>query len=87
MKHPVVEVRWTDAVEMAGEWIEADKVRNKPMPSRTVGYLVAESDDAITVAGLVNRTHVALGVCIPRAMIRELVYLVPGSRRPEQETP
>lgn len=85
-RYPLVEVRWLDAVEMSGEWVEHAKVRNKAMPSRTAGYLVAESDDAVTVAALVNRTHVAQGVTIPRRMISELVYLVPGSRRHEQET-
>lgn len=87
MKHqyPLVEVRWIDAVEMAGEWVEHAKVRNRPMASRSAGYLVAESDEAITVCSLVNRNHVAQGTTIPRPWITELVYLVPGSRRPELE--
>ena len=45
------------------------------MPSRTVGYLLASSDTAVTVAGIVNRNHVALGVTIPRQMVTSIRYL------------
>lgn len=70
-----VEVRWLDAVEASGDWTEHGKARNRPMPSRTCGYLIAESDQAVTVAALVNRHHYALAVTIPRAMVTSIRYL------------
>lgn len=45
------------------------------MPSRTVGYLIRDTDDALTVAGLVNTNHVALAVTIPRGMVTSVRYL------------
>ena len=77
-RYPLVEVLWTDAVE-TGEWVEHEHIKNAPMPSRTAGYLVRESDESITVAGLVNDTHVALGLTIPRPMIRLVRVLKPAS--------
>lgn len=67
-----VEVRWLDAVECSGDWIEHGKAPNKPMPSRTCGYLIAESDQAVTVAALVNRNHYSLAVTIPRRMVTSI---------------
>jgi len=73
-RYPIVEVRWLDALELGG-WTEHKDVTNKPMPSRTVGYLIREADDALTVAGLVNANHVALAVTIPRGMVTSVRYL------------
>lgn len=69
-KHKIVEVHWTDAVVGSGEtWAELSELKNKAMPSITVGFLVKESKDAITVAALKNEHHVGLTLVIPRRMI------------------
>jgi len=70
-----VGVRWLDAVECAGEWIEHGKGTNKPMPSRTCGFLVANDAHAVTIAALVNRNHYSLAVTIPRRMVTSIRYL------------
>lgn len=83
-RYPIVEVEWIDAVEVGG-WVEHDDITNKPMPSRTAGYLVAESKRALTVAAIVNANHIGCAVVIPRRMVTSIRTL--RSRRPEQETP
>lgn len=76
MTYRMVECRWLDAVEgQASDWVEHDKISNRPMPSRTVGLLVAKDKHAITIAALVNDDHVALTLTIPRRMVTELHYL------------
>jgi hypothetical protein len=69
-KHRIVEVHWTDAVVGSGEtWAELSELKNKAMPSISVGFLVKESKDSITLAALKNEHHVALTLTIPRRMI------------------
>ena len=72
--YPIVEVRWLDALELGG-WTEHKDVVNKPMPSRTVGFLIRESDEALCVAALVNKNHVGLAVVIPRGMVTSVRHL------------
>lgn len=69
----MVEVRWLDAVEgQASDWVEHGRVRNEPMPSRSVGYLVAKDRKAITLALLANDNHTGLHLTIPRRMVTSM---------------
>ena len=71
--YPMVEVLWLDAIEaMTDGWMEIKDLKNKPMPSKSLGYLVKDTKDAITLVALQNENHVALGITIPRAMITEI---------------
>lgn len=77
----MVECHWLDAVEgQASDWVEHGKIRNKPMPSRTVGMLVAKDKHAVTIAALANTDHVALTLTIPRRMVTALHYLERSKR-------
>ena len=75
-RYRMVECLWLDAVEgQPSDWTEHGKVSNDPMPSRTVGYLIAKNRRALTIAALVNENHVAMCVTIPRRMVTSLHYL------------
>lgn len=74
MDFPIVEVEWEDAVETS-EWSEVDSLRNRPMPTRSVGYLVKKSKRAITLVSLLNDHHSSLGVTIPTGMVRRIHLL------------
>lgn len=82
--YPMVEILWLDAVTMTGsDWTELADVTAAAMPSRTVGMLVKESDEAITVCALANTTHIGLGVTVPRRMIDSITYLKATKSRPK----
>ena len=73
--YPIVEVWWDDAVQLTadGEWLDLAKIGNKPARSRTVGYLIHETDKAVTVVGLYNdQGHAGLGITIPAGMVTEV---------------
>ena len=64
---PVVEVIWEDAVAYALDWEEA--ASSKLCLTTTVGYLVKETKRSITVASIINSTHIGHGIVIPKAGI------------------
>lgn len=71
--YPIVEILWLDAIEAMTEgWMEIKDLKNKPMPSKSVGYLVKDTKAAVTIVSLQNENHVALGITIPRAMITSM---------------
>lgn len=72
---PIVEILWTDALQLHSDWMDIKEAKNRTMPSKSVGYLIKESDEAMTVVALVNENHVALGITIPKRMIDEVRYL------------
>jgi hypothetical protein len=72
-KTRIVEIVWDDAVSVGGsDWEDENSVSLKAAPSVSIGYLVAESDEAITVVALANDTHYAHGITIPQGMVVEI---------------
>ena len=65
--YPVVEVVWEDAVAYALDWEE--KPDSNLCTTTTVGYLVKETKRTITVASIINQSHMGHGLIIPKANI------------------
>ena len=65
--YPLVEIVWRDAAAYGVEW--TDTIENDVRISLAVGYLVAESDDAVSVVALMNIHQVGAGIVIPKEMI------------------
>lgn len=66
---PIVEIVWIDAVAFGTDsWSE--DAETLPRTSTAVGYLVAETDETMSIASLVNTTHLGHGIVIPRTNIR-----------------
>ena len=51
---PMVEVHWLDSAEMPGWQLEDDAQEQRPLMVRTVGLLLHENDDCVTVAASVT---------------------------------
>jgi hypothetical protein len=73
-KHRVVEILWWDAIGVSGdEWANhKDAYDTTPAQTLTVGYVVKETPDYITVVSMLNPNHLGYGVCIPKGMIKEI---------------
>jgi hypothetical protein len=70
---PIVEVLWWDAKAFAIDWEE--QADSKLMPTTTVGYLIKESDDSVTLVSLINAIHIGHGITIPKGCIHEVTQL------------
>lgn len=68
----LVEVVWRDATDIGGDWVSAEEAILEPAISLSVGYLIASNKDSVSVAALVNETHFAHGITIPRKMVVEI---------------
>jgi hypothetical protein len=64
---PVVEIFWTDALSFALDWQEESS--SALMETVAVGYLVEETEDAVSVVSLVNKNHLGHGITIPKVNI------------------
>lgn len=64
---PIVEVVWEDCTSFAIEW--AVTAETEPRVTTTVGYLVAETETAISVVLHINTEHVGNGAVIPKSAI------------------
>ena len=71
-KVPVVEVVWRDATDICGDWTSPEDAVLEPAISFMLGYLIASNKDSVSVAALVNESHFAHGMTIPRKMIVEI---------------
>lgn len=72
-RDPVVEVVWFDAVSVgAVDWEDEHSVDILPALSFVVGYVIADTDEALTVVSLVNEDSYAHGICIPKGMVYEV---------------
>jgi hypothetical protein len=68
--YPIVEIEWEDAVSVGGyDWVNDEDIDVHASKSYSLGYLVSETDDAMTVVALVNDSHYAHGITIPKGMI------------------
>jgi hypothetical protein len=72
-KHKVLEIIWDDATDISGEdWVEPSDVESVPARTLSIGYLLTESAHAYTLAALVNASHYAHGITIPKGMVVEV---------------
>lgn len=73
---PLVEVQWLDAEDIGGDWLTNDDIdKSCPAPTLTVGYLVRDDARAVKVVALINHTHAAHGITIPRGMVKRITRL------------
>lgn len=72
--YPMVRVEWVDACS-SPDWVEHRKIRHQAMPSVSVGLLIRETDEHLSLAGIVNRSHVSDVVTIPKGMVTRMAYL------------
>lgn len=72
----LVEVVWSDASDIGGDWVSAEDANIEPAVSLSVGYLIASNKDSLSLAALVNETHFAHGITIPKKMVVEIRDLV-----------
>lgn len=66
----LVTVEWVDA-HSEDAWTDIEEIDNSPMVCRTVGYLIKETKQTVSVAGTVSDDGQACCIMhIPRAWIR-----------------
>lgn len=66
---PIIEIVWKDAVAFAVNWEE--KATTKLRLCTSVGYLVAETDEAYSIVSLINSEQVGHGIVISKSsMVR-----------------
>lgn len=73
-----VEVVWVDSCSYAEVWISKDLIKDIPLtPSKctTVGYLVQEDDNRVTIAQSINDGEYGRLFTIPRGCITNLTEL------------
>jgi hypothetical protein len=68
----LVEVVWSDASDIGGDWVTAEDAIVEPAVSLSVGYLIASNKNSVTLAALVNDSHFAHGITIPKKMVVEI---------------
>lgn len=70
----IVEVLWWDAISVTGDdWGDhTDAYNTAPAKTLTLGYVVKDTDEYITIVGLVNNNHLSHGICIPKGMVHEI---------------
>lgn len=69
-KVQIVEIEWYDAVSVGGlDWVCEDDIETEASLSFAIGYLVNETPEAMTIVALVNESHYAHGITIPKGMI------------------
>lgn len=66
----LVEVLWWDAQAKAIEWEE--KVNNDAIMTCSVGYVLHDTDTALTIAAIVNENHIGHALTIPYGCIEEV---------------
>ena len=67
-------IEWEDSSSFAGGvWsIREDCVKSKPCSCKTIGFVISETKDAITLAGsLDGGKHVSGDMTIPKSAIRK----------------
>lgn len=65
-----VEIKWVDSCSRGMPWTDRDDLANlSPAVIRSVGFVVAESDDSVTLAAHLSPHQVAGVMCIPRVAI------------------
>jgi hypothetical protein len=91
--YPFVEIVWDDAASNSATWIEPSDITG-PKQVITRGWLVKETDKAVSVAGsvaneVIENETVGNTMTIPKGMIvsrRELRLTTARPRQPKQES-
>ena len=67
----IIEVLWIDAVANAiTEWLDLDELEQcQPCETLSVGYLLKDHPEWITIVGLLNDSSGGHAITIPRGMI------------------
>lgn len=70
----IVEILWEDAVSVGGsDWATPEEATDQtPARSISLGYLWNETPTHITLVALINDTHVAHGITIPKPWIKKI---------------
>ncbi len=71
VKYPLASVLWRDSAS-DGSWSDPRDVQRRPSLCLTVGFVVSEGDDHVTLAasvGLSEAEEVANTTCIPRECV------------------
>lgn len=69
----LVEVLWYDAGDISGEpWFSPSDVSNRLYKTVTVGYVVAQDEQAISLVATCNEHHFAHGIVIPMAWVEQV---------------
>ena len=74
----LVLVRWWDSSGMRGGWYDFDDLDHEPLHCETVGWLIHECEDCITVVptrALNQPDHGIQGLRIPAAVVQAIVGL------------
>lgn len=66
----LVEVLWWDAQAKALDWEE--DVSDKAIMTCSVGYVLHDTDLAITVVAIINENHVAHALTIPHGCVEKI---------------
>lgn len=69
--HQIVEILWIDAIANAiTEWMDLEDLENsQPCETLTVGYLLTDHPEWITIVSLLNDGAAGHAITIPRGMI------------------
>jgi hypothetical protein len=70
-KYVIVEVLWIDAVANAiTEWMDIEELQNvQPCETLSVGYLITDHPEWVTIIALMNDSTGGHAITIPRGMI------------------
>lgn len=71
---PVVLVQWVDACSV-DPWQQWDDLEVGVLACRTLGWLVADEDDFIAVAGSINQNQACGIMSIPRECIKSITRI------------
>jgi len=69
----IVRVIWLDALAIA-EWTRLGTV-TEPQHCESVGFLVSESNEHVTVAATISSDEFTAAIQVPRAMIQSMVEI------------
>ena len=76
-RHQIVEILWVDAIANAiTEWMDLEDLENtQPCETLSVGYLLKDHPEWITIIALLNDGSAGHAITIPRGMILKITPL------------
>lgn len=70
---PIVEIYWIDAQAVGGEhWVDETDIDTRGAETLTLGYILNETPETITLVSLVNNNHYSHGITIPKGCIKHI---------------
>lgn len=78
VKYPIVEITWFDAQSSMENWFIEDIVENlEPLESKSVGYLIHETDEYVVLGFLLfSNEMVKHHQVIPKGMIKSIDFIM-----------